>query len=44
MSKKDKGWEFLNSQDVSDVLNESEGDWGYTNSDGSTSFNNSDGI
>lgn len=41
-SKKDKGWEFLNSNDMIDYHNE-DGSWGYKNKDGSASYYGSDG-
>lgn len=43
MSKRDKGWDYLNSDDVNSMSNGDEGDWGYTNSDGSGTFYGGDG-
>ena len=43
MSKKDKGWDYLNSNDVNCMSEGEEGDWGYTNSDGSGTFYGGDG-
>ncbi len=41
---KDKGWDFLNSDDVNGTFNsdEDDGSWGYKNSYGSGSFYDSD--
>ena len=43
MSKKDKGWDYLNSKDVNCMSDGADGDWGYTNSDGSSSYHGADG-
>ena len=43
MTKKNKGWDYLNSDDINSMSDGSEGDWGYTNSDGSGSFHGGDG-
>lgn len=42
MGKKDKGWDYLNS-DKNEDLAQDDGDWGYTNEDGSGSYYGSDG-
>ena len=41
----DKGWDFLNSDDVNGTFNsdEDDGSWGYQNSDGSASYYGADG-
>ena len=43
MAKKNKGWDYLNSDDVNSMSDGSKNDWGYTNSDGSSSFHGGDG-
>lgn len=43
MSKKNKGWDYLNSDDVNSISDGSKGDWGYTKADGSGSFHGGDG-
>lgn len=43
MAKKNKGWDYLNSDDVNSVSDGSKDDWGYTDSDGSGSFHGGDG-
>ena len=42
---KDKGWDFLNSDDVNETFNsdEDDGSWGYQNDDGSGSYYGADG-
>lgn len=42
---KDKGWDFLNSDDVNETFNsdEDDGSWGYKNDDGSGSYYGADG-
>lgn len=42
---KDKGWDFLNSDDVNETFNSDEDDrsWGYKNEDGSGSYYGADG-
>lgn len=42
---KDKGWDFLNSDDVNGTFNsdEDDGSWGYKNDDGSGSYYGADG-
>lgn len=41
--KKDKGWEYLHSNDEEGSFSEDDGSWGYTNSDGSGSYHGADG-
>lgn len=43
VSKKNKGWDYLNSDDVNSISDGSKGDWGYTKADGSGSFHGGDG-
>lgn len=43
MAKKNKGWDYLNSDDVNSMSDGSKDDWGYTDSDGSGSFHGGDG-
>lgn len=43
MSKKDKGWDYLNSDDVNEDYNSDDGSWGYKNEDGSGSYYGADG-
>ena len=44
MSGKDKGWDYLNSDDVNDTYNTGDdGSWGYKNDDGSGSYYGEDG-
>lgn len=43
MAKKNKGWDYLNSDDVNSMSDGSKDDWGYTDSDGSGSFYGGDG-
>lgn len=43
MNVKNKGWDFLNSDDINSISDSSKGDWCYTNSDGNSSFYSSDG-
>lgn len=44
MGNKDKGWDYLNSDDVNSTFNSDEdGSWGYRNDDGSGSFYGEDG-
>ena len=43
MAKKNKGWDYLNSDDLNSMSDGSKDDWGYTNSDGSGSFHGGDG-
>lgn len=43
MAKKDKGWAYLNSDDVNNMSDGSKDDWGYSDSDGSSSFYGGDG-
>ena len=42
---KDKGWDFLNSDDVNGTFNsdDDDGSWGYKNEDGSGSYYGADG-
>lgn len=41
--KKDKGWEYLHSNDEEGSFSDDDGSWGYTNSDGSGSYHGADG-
>lgn len=43
MARKNKGWDYLNSDDVNSMSDGSKDDWGYTDSDGSGSFHGGDG-
>lgn len=43
MAKKNKGWDYLNSDDVNSMSDGNKDDWGYTDSDGSGSFHGGDG-
>lgn len=43
MAKKNKGWDYLNFDDVNSMSDGSKDDWGYTDSDGSGSFYGGDG-
>ena len=45
MPGKDKGWDYLNSDDVNDTFNTNDDDssWGYKNDDGSGSYYGEDG-
>lgn len=44
MPKKDKGWDYLNSDDVNETFNsDDDGSWGYKNEDGSGSYYGEDG-
>ena len=43
MARKNKGWDYLNSDDVNSMLDGNKDDWGYTDSDGSGSFHGGDG-
>ena len=38
MAKKNKGWDYLNSDDINSMSDGSKDDWGYIDSDGSGSF------
>lgn len=42
---KDKGWDYLNSDDVNETFNsgDEDGSWGYKNADGSASYYGADG-
>lgn len=41
---KDKGWDYLNSDDVNDTFNSGDDEsWGYKNDDGSGSYHGADG-
>ena len=43
MEKKNKGWDYLNSDDINSMSDGSKDDWGYIDSDGSGSFHGGDG-
>ncbi len=43
MAKKNKGWDYLNSDDINSMSDGSKDDWGYIDSDGSGSFHGGDG-
>lgn len=45
MSKKDKGWDYLNSDDVNSTFSDEndDGSWSYKNDDGSSSYYGADG-
>lgn len=40
---KDKGWDYLNSEDVNTTFHDEDGSWGVKNSDGSGSYYGADG-
>lgn len=43
MAKKNKGWDYINSDDINSMSDGSKDDWGYIDSDGSGSFHGGDG-
>ena len=44
MSKKDRGWDYLNSDDINKTFNDNDdSSWGYKNEDGSGSYHGADG-
>ena len=43
MARKNKGWDYLNSNDVNSMSDGSKDEGGYTDSDGSSSFHGGDG-